>query len=442
MKRVVSKTVQRVSRFVPWDQDMREVAGGAAVAFVLRLTAAGLSFVFNIILARLLGVEGSGVFFLAFIVTTMATVAGRAGMEQVLLQLVATNASQGNWIEVSGLYRRAMWISVWASAAATALIFIAAPVISKTLFSTPDLVDPLRLMSLGIVPWSLLMLHGELLKGLRRIRDAMLVQGVCLQLFGIPLLLLLGGPLGILGAAAAYVATLFLTLILGIVLWRRATPQIKGLRGHFDTRVLLSTSLPLFWATSADLVLNWTDSLMLGVLSNSAAVGIYGVAMRTALPVGFIVVAVASVISSRFAVLYAQGELRALERLLRIATGMMMLLISPVLLLLVVFPGWVLGFFGAGFTAGAPVLAVLAVGQFANVAFSLAETALTMSGFVKVVRNNVFLGAFLNVLLNALLIPAYGPVGAAVATATSITVKRLVTVYLMRKYLSIKLWPL
>ena len=164
-------------------------------------------------------------------------------MDRALLKFVANSASQENWIEVSGLYRQAMWISTRASAATTALIFIAAPVISKGLFSTPDLVDPLRLMALGIVPWSLLMLHGELLKGLRRVRDAMLVQGVCLQLLGIPLLLLLGGPLGILGATAAYVATLFLVLILGIVLWRRATPQTKGLRGHFDTRVLVVKQL-------------------------------------------------------------------------------------------------------------------------------------------------------------------------------------------------------
>lgn len=63
-----------------------------------------------------------------------------------------------------------------------------------------------------------------------------------------------------------------------------------------------------------------------------------------------------------------------------------------------------------------------------------------MSGYVKVVRNNVLLGALLNVLLNVLLIPAYGPVGAAVATATATAVRRLAAVYLMRKYLSVKLW--
>lgn len=440
MNRIIVKALQRISRLVSWDQHMREVAGGAVVAFALRVAAAGLSFVFNIILARLLGVEGSGVYFLAFTLTTMAAITGRAGMDNALLRFVATSASQENWAEVSGLYRRAMWISTGVSAATTVLIFVAAPVISKDLFSDPDLVDPLRLMSLGILPLSLLTLHGELLKGLKRVRDAMLVQGLCIQLFSIPLLLLLGVSFGLLGATAAYVVALFLVLMVGVVLWRRATPRVRGIRGYFDTKVLIATSLPLFWATSGDLVMNWTDTLMLGVLSSSEAVGIYGVAVRTALPIGFIVVAVVSVIAPRLAVLYDRGEMRALEGLARQATWMMTLLVSPALLLLVVVPEWVLGFFGTGFMSGAPVLTVLAIGQFANVAFGLAETALTMSGFVKVVRNNIFLGAVLNVLLNALLIPAYGPVGAAVATATATVVKRLATVYLVHKYLSIKLW--
>jgi O-antigen/teichoic acid export membrane protein len=439
MNRIVVESVQRISHFVSWDRHTREVAGGAAVALVLRVAAAGLSFVFNIVLARLLGIEGVGVYFLAFTVTTIAAVAGRAGMDNALLRFVATSAAQENWAEVSGLYRRAIWISTGASAAITALVFIAAPVISEDLFSDPDLIDPLRLMSLGIVPLSLLTLHGELLKGLKRIRDAMLVQAFCLQLFAIPLLLLLGVQFGLLGATAAYVTTLYLVLIMGVVLWRRATPQIRGLRGHFDTGLLVATSLPLFWATSADLVLNWTDTVMLGILSDSEAVGIYGVAMRTALPIGFIVIAVTSAIAPRFAVLYAHGEVRALESLARKATGMMILLVSPVVLLLVAFPEWVLAFFGAGFRSGAPVLAILAAGQFINVAMCLSDTVLMMSGYVKVVRNNIFLGAFLNVLLNALLIPAYGPVGAAVATATAIAVKRLAAVYLMRKYLSVRL---
>jgi len=174
-------------------------------------------------------------------------------------------------------------------------------------------------------------------------------------------------------------------------------------------------------------------------LSDSEAVGIYGVAMRTALPIGFVVIAVTSAIASRFAVLYAHGEVPALESLARKATGMMILLVSPVVLLLVAFPEWVLGFFGAGFRTGAPVLAILAAGQFINVALCLSDTVLMMCGYVKVIRNNILFGAFLNVLLNALLIPAYGAVGAAVATATAIAVKRLAAVYLMRKYLSVRL---
>ena len=64
--------------------------------------------------------------------------------------------------------------------------------------------------------------------------------------------------------------------------------------------------------------MNWTDTLMLGILSDSEAVGhlrcrnAYGASDR--LHHGCRCV---SVIASRFAVLYAHGEIRALESLMR-----------------------------------------------------------------------------------------------------------------------------
>jgi O-antigen/teichoic acid export membrane protein len=440
MNRIFEGTVRQVSHLVHRDRQMREVMGGATVAFVLRFAAAGLSFVFNFLLARMLGAEGVGVYYLAFTVTTVATVVGRVGLDGALLRFAATSASREDWAELSGLYRRAMWISTGASTASAAFVAAAAPAISGGIFSNPDLAQPLRLMALGIVPLSLLTLHGELLKALGRIRDAMLVQAVGVQLLSIALLFPLGDPLGVLGATAAYVSALFLVLILGVALWRRAAPQIRGLRGFFDTKLLLATSLPLFWANSADLMMSWTDTFVLGILSDEASVGIYGVAMRTALPIGFIVVAVVGVFAPRVAALYARGEVRIIESLGRKATWMMIVLASPALLLLVVFPGWVLGIFGEGFESGAAVLTILAIGQFFNVVFGLTDCVLTMSGFVKVVRNNILLGVLFNVLLNVLLVPAYGLVGAAVATATATAVKRLAAAYLVRRYLSIKIW--
>ena len=55
------------------DHHMREVLRGAMVAFPLRLVSAGLVFALNILLARILGAEDTGLYYLALTITTIAT---------------------------------------------------------------------------------------------------------------------------------------------------------------------------------------------------------------------------------------------------------------------------------------------------------------------------------------------------------------------------------
>lgn len=419
---------------------MREIAGGTAVAFLLRISGAILSFGFNVLLARLLGAEGAGVYYLAFTVISIATVVGRVGLDNALLRFTAMGVVQEDWGKISSLYRRGLSICVLASVGATIVVVSSSGWISKTVFSEPALASPLQLMALAILPFSLVVLHGELLKGLKKIRDATLVQGLGIPAVSSVLLLPLGGYFGLAGAVLAYVLATISVLMLGVWLWNRNTPSLKELRGTFDTRLLLATSLPLFWVASMNVVMSWTDTLMLGIWRDSELVGIYGVAARTALMSTLILVAVNSVVAPRFAALYARGEIEALSKLARAATRVMVLLALPLLVLFTVFAREVLSIFGDVFVSGALVLAILAAGQFVNVASGSVGYLLMMSGFEKVVRNNILLGASLNIALNLLLIPEYGALGAAVATAVSLAVKNLAAVYLVHKYLSIKMW--
>jgi len=434
---MIAAITSRIQLLTQMDHHMKEVVRGAAVAFVLKVLGAGLGFGFNVLLARLLGAEGTGVYYLALTVTTIASVVGRMGLDNALLRFTAANAAQREWDKVAGVYRKGIWIAVGASSAAMLIVVSSASWIAQSIFSEPTLTAPLRLMAFGILPMSLLTLHAELLKGLKKIRDAMLVQGVGLPIISVPLLSLLGGSLGILGAAVAYVMSTVIVLLLGIGLWRRATPQLRGLRGIFDTRRLITTSLPLFWVASMNLVMSWTDTIMLGIWTDSESVGIYGVAMRTAMLTSFILVAVNSIVAPKFASLYVQGDHRALGNLARNATKLITFLSMPVLLLFVIAPTQVLEMFGPHFTAGATVLVILAVGQFVNVATGSVGYLLMMSGHEKLMRNNIITSAALNVVLNVMLIPKYGIIGAAIATAICIATMNIMSTVLVYWKLSI-----
>ena len=76
---------------------MAEIVRGASIAFILKIIGAALAFAFNIVLARLLGAEGTGIYFLAFTVCIIASVFGRMGLDNVILRFIASNAATEDW---------------------------------------------------------------------------------------------------------------------------------------------------------------------------------------------------------------------------------------------------------------------------------------------------------------------------------------------------------
>ena len=245
------------------NQHLKEVVRGVGVAFPLKIFSVGLNFGFNFLLARLLGAEGTGVYYLALAVTTIAMVLGQIGLGNALLRFTADNAAQEDWDRVAGVTRMGIRMAMGASFLITLILVGSASWIAQYIFSKPDLIAPIRLMALGVLPMSLINLYGELFKGLKKVRDAMIVQVVGLPFVSLPLLALLTGKLGVMGAVTAFVAASILVLLFGVYLWRRVTPQLRGLAGTFDRRLLIKTSLPLFWVSIMTLVMTMTDTILI-----------------------------------------------------------------------------------------------------------------------------------------------------------------------------------
>jgi O-antigen/teichoic acid export membrane protein len=296
-------------------------------------------------------------------------------------------------------------------------------------------------MALSILPFSLLTLYGELLRGLKRIRDSTLVQGVSIPLLNLPLLAILGGTLGTPGAAIAYAVSCILTLMIGVLLWRRATPQLAGRDRVFNTRLLITTSLPLFGVALMNLVMGTTDTIFLGIWTDSTSVGVYNVCLRLAALNTYALAAVNTIIAPMFAAIYAQGDYLTLDHLARHSSMLIVLLALPLSALYILFPAPILGLFGSEFSMGASALAILTVGQFINVASGSVGYLLIMTGHEMLVRNNTAFSLALNIVLQILLIPKLGLLGAAISTATSLAVMNGIAVVLAYRKLSIVTLP-
>ena len=426
------------------DEHMREVLSGASIAFVMKAIGAGLGFGFNVLLARMLGADGAGVFFLALTVTSIAAVFGRIGLDNTLVRFTAGNAASGEWASVKGVYLRGMQLALAASCVAALAMFLGAPWLAEHVFANPALVAPMRWMALAVVPIALLVLHSEALKGLKRIFESSLVyeHGIELSVLSLLGLYFLAPKWGVNGAIWAFTLAAGLTLSTGVCLWWKAMTKLRNRRAVFPVRDLLQSSLPLFWVATMNLAMNWTSSLLLGVWCTNADVGVFNVALRTAQLTSFVLFAVNSIAAPKFAELYRQGNAKQLGSVARNSAKLMILVASPVLLLFICFPGLIMGLFGQEFADRSLVLTILAIGQFVNVATGSVGYLLMMSGNERLVRNNVVFIALLSITLNLILIPFAGVVGAAVATAVSLAAKNLIAVYLVKLRLRIQTIPI
>jgi O-antigen/teichoic acid export membrane protein len=420
-----------------FDGHSQELISGASVAFVLKIFAAGFAFALNVVLARLLGAEGSGVFFLAFTIVLIAAAIGRIGMEDALVRFIASNLVEGLKGKVLGVYKKALLYSLFISAILSILLYNLSPWISINIFTKPELTIPLKNMSLAITPLTILTLHAYALQGIKNITASISILSVFVPFITCLIAIAFVPGFGMDAAIYGYVLATLITLVLGRWFWKKSIRGWDTENIHFDTKELFSSSFPLFIVVMMSIIINWSPLLFLGIWESNENIGIYSAVSRTALLTSFVLVAVNSIAAPKFAELYKQGDMKSLEKLAHNSARIMMLFASPILFIFLFTPEWVLGIFGKGFMQGGLVLSILAVGQFVNVATGSVGYLLTMSGNEKLMRNNLIVCALFGVVLSIVLIKSYGIVGAAIAGSVTLAIQNLIAVFLVWKKLNI-----
>lgn len=431
----------RLPRTTKWDLAFHELLRGAGLVLLVKVLGTGFAFGFNLLLARGLGADGAGVFQLAMTVVMIGIVFGKLGLETTVVRWTADAATRSEWPRIAALHRKSLRVTLVAAGSVAAAVFVAAPVLAGHVFHEPELVAPLRLMAPAIVVGSLLLVIAAALRGLHEILSSAILETVAVPLLSLLPLAPLSRLLGVTGAALCHLTAASLALAVGYGLWRQATPRMNR-TAPIDTWPLLQRSLPVLWIGGMDLVLAYGGTILLGIWEDTATVAVFNVASRTALLTSFVLTAINGLVTPKFAALHAAGQRLALERLARRTALLATLLSLPLLLLFLFAPGTILRLFGGDFLAGESLLRWLAAGQFVNAATGSVGCLLLMSGHERLMRNNMICMAALSLALNVLLIPAWGALGAAVATTVCVAATNVVSVVLAHRTLSILTLPL
>jgi len=215
--------------------------------------------------------------------------------------------------------------------------------------------------------------------------------------------------------------------VLGTRLWRLATPQLHNIVGSFVTSELLKSSVPLFWVAFLSMMINWMAVFSLAIWGTNEDIGVFAIAIRVAMLISLVLLPVNSISAPKFAALYEKKDLMALGSMARNTTTLMALMASPLLILCLIVPGWIMGIFGKEFAGGGYLLAIMAIGEFINVATGSVGYLLMMSGNERIMRNNVIFIAVLSVVLNVILVPSFGVTGAAISIAICLSLMNLIS---------------
>jgi len=174
--------------------------------------------------------------------------------------------------------------------------------------------------------------------------------------------------------------------------------------------------------------MGWIDTLMLGYFLTAKDVGIYRASLATA---RLLKIVPASFISIFFPVvteLYSKGLHGEVKDANYAVTKWIFMIVLPLVMLMVLFSDDVLNIlYGSAYVTGAYAFCILTLSYFLISIMLPTRQMIKTVGRTKLIMLNISIGAFLNVILNYLLIPRYGMEGAALATGISVLTVNLLS---------------
>lgn len=412
-----------------FNESLRKIAKGAGIGFIGAFIGMAFGYFSRIAIARFLNPEGYGLITLGIAGMSIAATLSLLGLPSGIQRYVSFYKGKGDEGRIKGTILGALKICFPLSLILAILTFIGADWVSIHVFHEPHLTPVLKIFSLAIPFFVLAQNLVSSTIGFQDLRYKVYVNDLfqnTFKLVAIVTLLLLG--VGIVGAAWGWVLAIILTPFLALYfLEKKLFPVFNSkIKSVHVEKELFSFSWPLIFVSAAGLIIGWTDTLMLGYFSTTSDVGIYNVALPTAMLLMNITVAFSMIFLPVASELYGRNRIEDLRNAYSAVTKWVFALTLPIFLLMALFSESIIQIiFGAEYITGALVLSILAAGFFIDSATGPVAHITMIYGRTKINMVCSFIGAGANFTLNFLLIPIYGMEGAAIATASSYVLMKI-----------------
>jgi O-antigen/teichoic acid export membrane protein len=402
---------------------IKKISHQSSVFLLGTLFTTGAGYFFKIYVARVLGAELLGIYALGMTAVSLAGVIAAMGLPQTANRFVAVYAALGQSRKLGRFLWSCTATLLLSNVGVGFLLFMARPLIAGRLYHTPALTAYMHFFVMIMITGALTTFLGQALAGFKDVARRTVITNFIGQSLTMALtVILLTMGYGFQGYLVAQVASaVCVVLLLGEATWKLTPSEARApsIGWPILEPEVVSYSAVLFGIQALEFLGSQSDKILLGVYLNAREVGIYSVAAALVAFVSILLQSTNQIFAPTIAELHASHQGELLLHLYQTLTKWVLGFTLPLAFFIMIFSRPLMEIFGREFGEGWVVLAVATFGQLVNCGVGSVGQLLVMSGQQQRMMRAQAFAVPLGVLLNILLIPKLGLIGAAIAAAVT-----------------------
>lgn len=415
---------------------MGTVSRHSAVFFAGTVFTAILGYAFKVYLARTLNARALGIFALGMTIVAFLSLFNSLGLPRAALRYVTTYCATGKLDLLRGFVARSLlWLLILNVLLGSVMLLIG-PWIALHVYHTPEIQTYLPLFALLMLAAVLSNFFGQVLAAYKNVAGRTVVAsfiGTPAKMILATVLITAGFGLG--GFIFAEMIGAFLVLALMMrMAWRMTPAEARPVSGTFPKLGFPRLGFPSlekevisFSATSVglgllDVLKSQSDKIAVGYYLDAGRVGIYSIVAAMITMVPLVQRSVNQIFASTIADLHARGQHELLKRTFQTVTKWVVGITFPLAFVMIIYAREFMHIFGRGFETGWIILIIGTAAGLVDCGVGSSGTLLLMSGRQNLLIKINGVTTVLMIVLNIVLVPRWGIVGAGLAAALTVAV--------------------
>ena len=415
---------------------------GFSIVFAVNIIAAFIGYLIRIVLARNLTVEEYGLFFAVFTLINFLAIFNNLGMGQALVKYIPEFLVKKRPAKLKNSVFLTLGVTLASFILISVLLFAFSGFLAQHYFKN-DLAASVLLLFIPLLLFSRLRgLVRNIYQAFQRMSIFALMYLAENFLILILLLCLFAFKKNIFVATYSHIAAYMLIFIIFSLLLFRVFNFFKHKTAINKSLVkkMFKFGIPLMILGAGSTIILYIDTLILTYFRSLEEVGVYNVVVPTVMMVMFFGKSIASVIFPMSSELWARKKKKYIGEGLRMLEKYSFVIMIPVALIILVFSKMILKLlFGPEYVTGVLTMQILIMGVVFFAIYAINSALFSAIGKPQIATKILLQGALINLVLNLIIIPWLGMLGAAITSLITYIYVALTSVLRLRKYIKVKM---